>query len=86
MRLGFVSMNQATEGGETPIGNSRKIFSDIPQAIKDEFIAKGVTYHRNYGSIDLPWEEVFNTSDKQVVEQFCQGRNIGFEWRDNEAL
>jgi alpha-ketoglutarate-dependent taurine dioxygenase len=81
MRLGFVCMTPSNVGGETPIGDSRKIYSSIPNEIKEEFLAKKIKYIRNYGDIDLPWQEVFCTDSKEKVESFCSKRNIKLEWR-----
>jgi len=41
---------------------------------------------RNYGdSLDLPWQEVFQTSDRREVEMYCRNADIQFEWKgDNE--
>jgi hypothetical protein len=80
MRLGFVCMTPAPIGGETPIGDSRNIYKSIPDEIKEEFKAKKIKYIRNYGDIDLPWQEVFGTDVKAEVENFCNARNIQFEW------
>ncbi|MEV2909075.1 TauD/TfdA family dioxygenase [Paenibacillus larvae] len=39
-------------------------------------------YVRNYGEeVDLPWQNVFQTKDKSVVEQFCWEQNIKFFWQ-----
>lgn len=40
-------------------------------------------YVRNYSNIDLPWEEVFQTHDKNEVEAYCKANNILAEWTPN---
>lgn len=84
--IGFFCMVPAQVGGQTPICNSHQVYLDIPKQIRDKFEAKGVMYIRNYGDIDLPWQEVFQTSDKQEVEQYCKENNISFEWRRGDRL
>jgi alpha-ketoglutarate-dependent taurine dioxygenase len=87
MKILFFSMQTAKEGGETPIADSRKIFRLLDSQIRDEFIHKKVMYVRNYGAgLDLPWEEVFQTTDKGAVEQFCRQSAIDFEWMPHNRL
>jgi hypothetical protein len=85
-RIGFFCMIPAQEGGETPIADSRKIYRKIPVWIRDKFERKGLTYIRNYSDVDLPWEEVFQTTDRQQVEVYCKENNIDFEWLSSGNL
>src|SRR5947207_11188939 len=44
-------------------------------------------YVRNYGiGLDLPWQEVFQTSSKAVVEDFCNKSDMEFEWLADDQL
>ncbi|WP_281560966.1 TauD/TfdA family dioxygenase [Thalassomonas sp. RHCl1] len=86
MRLGFFCMLPSAEGGETPIADSRIILSKIPREIREKFAAKGIMYVRNFSDIDLPWQEVFNTQDRQEVEAYCHEHDIEFQWLDNGDL
>lgn len=87
MKLWFFSMQVANQGGATPIADSRKIFKAIPQEICDCFVRKGLMYVRNYGiGLDLPWQEVFQTSSKPVVEDFCRKSDMKFEWLADDQL
>lgn len=86
MRIGFVSMMPATTGGQTPIGCSKNIFASIPDEIKSEFSKKGICYIRNYGDVDLPWQEVFGTTKKSEVDKFCSQRNIKTIWKKDGKL
>jgi alpha-ketoglutarate-dependent taurine dioxygenase len=38
-------------------------------------------YVRNYSDIDIPWTDVFQTSDKAEVERYCNDNRLAFEWR-----
>ncbi|HZE64748.1 MAG TPA: TauD/TfdA family dioxygenase [Pyrinomonadaceae bacterium] len=87
MKLWFFSMLVAKQGGATPIADSRKIFKAISPEICDCFVRKGLMYVRNYGiGLDLPWQEVFQTSSKAVVEDFCQKSDMEFEWLADDQL
>lgn len=82
MRLGFYCQQPAAQGGATPISDSQKVFLAIDQDVREEFIAKNITYCRNYGMIDLPWQEVFQTENKAEVEAYCLANDIDFQWRE----
>jgi alpha-ketoglutarate-dependent taurine dioxygenase len=46
-----------------------------------------VMYLRNYGAgLGLPWQEVFQTSEKSEVEAYCRQAGISYEWLDGERL
>jgi alpha-ketoglutarate-dependent taurine dioxygenase len=87
LKLWFLSVIPARSGGRTPIADSRRVYERIPAAVRAEFIARGVMYVRNYGEgVDLPWQEVFQTDDKNEIERFCRSAGIEFEWRTGDAL
>lgn len=81
MKLSFFSLQVAEQGGETPIADSRRIYEAISPEIRDCFVRKGLMYVRNYGTgLDLRWQEVFQTSGKAVVEDYCRKAGMEFEW------
>lgn len=73
-------------GGATPISDSRYICKHLPTALLQKFEQKGVMYVRNYSNIDLPWSEVFQTEDRQQVEQYCDANQISYQWLDDNKL
>ncbi len=83
MRIGFTCLVPADKMGNTPISDSREAYQKIPIEIREEFERKNIKYVRNYSDIDLPWEEVFQTTSKTEVEQYCNENNLTFEWTDN---
>ena len=86
-KLFFYCELPSAEGGETPIADSHKVFQDIPQEIRESFAARKVMYVRNYGEgIDLPWQEVFNTRDRNEVESYCSHHGIQLEWKEGDRL
>lgn len=87
MKLWFFSMEVANTGGETPIADSRKIYHHIPSQIRDCFERRGLLYVRNYGTgLDLAWEDVFQTTSRQAVEDYCRQADIEFQWIGEDQL
>ncbi len=87
MKLWFFSMQVADERGETPITDSRKIYQHISAEIRECFESKGLMYVRNYGTgLDLAWEDVFQTSSRAEVEDYCRAAGIEFEWIGDDQL
>jgi alpha-ketoglutarate-dependent taurine dioxygenase len=87
LKIFFFCVTPAQQGGETPIGNCRKIFKRIDPKIRDRFIQKGVMYVRNFGDgFGLPWQTVFQTTEKSLVEEYCRNNDLEFEWKDGERL
>lgn len=85
MKIWFHCVTAAPEGGETPIADSRAIWRHMPEAIRRRF-APGVLYVRNYGEFDVPWQQVFNTSERAEVEAWCTRSGIRFEWKPDGGL
>ncbi|MEB3219807.1 MAG: TauD/TfdA family dioxygenase [Nostocales cyanobacterium 94392] len=87
MKIWFFCVEAASTGGETPIADSRKVFQRIDPKIKEKFIEKRIMYVRNYGQgLDLQWENVFQTTSKSEVENYCCNAGIEFEWKDEKNL
>jgi alpha-ketoglutarate-dependent taurine dioxygenase len=87
MKIWFYSVIPAETGGETPIADSREIYRRVPARIRERLVDKGLMYVRNYGGgLDVAWEQVFNTEDRQVVEQYCRAHAIQCEWKDDGEL
>ncbi|MCH9744187.1 MAG: TauD/TfdA family dioxygenase [Gammaproteobacteria bacterium] len=83
----FFSVIAAETGGETPLADSRNILKNIDQELVKKFDEKRVLYVRNYHpGVDLSWQEVFQTEDKQEVEQFCKNNDICCEWFNNNDI
>jgi alpha-ketoglutarate-dependent taurine dioxygenase len=86
MQIAFHCVKPADSGGETPIADSRKVFRSIPARIRKNFAERKLMYVRNYGDIDLPWQEVFKTDDRREVEAYCNENDISYEWRGQHRL
>lgn len=87
MRIGFLSLIVAETQGETPIADSRGVYARVPAAIREKFERLGVMYVRNYTPwMDLPWQNVFQTEDREQVNEFCRENGIQAEWVDEDHL
>lgn len=87
LKIWFYCVQPAAEGGATPIADSRKIYQKLDAKIKQKLIEKQIMYVRNYGGgLDLPWQTVFQTSQRQDVESYCRQAGIEWEWRSDDRL
>lgn len=87
MRICFFCLETAADGGETPIADSGQVFERIDPRIRERFVKNGVMYLRNYREgIDLPWQEVFDTTSKSAVEVYCQRVGMEYEWQSGNRL
>ncbi len=87
MKILFFCETPAQAGGETPIADCRRILRLINPAIRERFWKRQWMYVRNFGDgFGLPWQNVFQTTDKAVVEDHCRRDGIEFYWRDKDRL
>lgn len=86
MRIAFLSVVTAESGGATPIADSREVYRRIPARVRDAFESRRLLYVRNFGSLDLPWQEVFGTDDPEQVGVYCRANGIDHEWRSDGTL
>lgn len=82
MKIAFHCLEPAASGGETPISDSRRVYQAVPAAVRERLATRGVLYVRNYlPRIDLPWQEVFQTHERDEVERLCAATGIECRWR-----
>jgi alpha-ketoglutarate-dependent taurine dioxygenase len=87
MLVAFCCLQPATSGGATPIASVSAATKAIGSTLMDEFEQRKVKYVRHYRPyVDLPWETVFQTSDKNEVARFCEKVDIEHSWLDEETL
>jgi alpha-ketoglutarate-dependent taurine dioxygenase len=87
MKIWFYCAVPPVEGGETPIADSREIYRRVDRRIRDEFATRRLMYVRNYGTgFDLPWPEVFGTTDRTEVDAYCSARGIACAWSSDGEL
>ncbi len=82
--LSFFCIVVPQSGGETPLADSRYVLSKIDKKLVDKFNEKKILYKRNYiQGIDLSWQEVFQTYDRNMVTQYCQKHDMQFYWHEH---
>jgi alpha-ketoglutarate-dependent taurine dioxygenase len=87
LRVAFCCLRAPTSGGETPIADMREVGRRIGPRILARFEAKQVRYVRHYRPhVDIPWETVFQTHDRDQVAAFCADQGIEHAWLDDDTL
>jgi alpha-ketoglutarate-dependent taurine dioxygenase len=87
LRIVFYCDVEPSEGGRTPLVDSRRILARLRPQTVAKFERLGVAYVRNYlAGISLPWQEAFQTSDRSEVEAYCERQEIDCEWVDDSHL
>jgi len=87
MRIFFFCHVEPGAGGETPIADVREIYRQVPSEVRQKFREKKWAYVRNFGEgFGLPWQTVFQTDDRQAVEEYCGQNGIQCEWREDGRL
>lgn len=87
LKLFFLCVTPAAEGGETPIADTRRIYRRIAPEIRDRFFRKRYVYVRNFGDgFGVSWQTAFQTDDKAAVETYCYQNAIEFEWKAGDRL
>jgi alpha-ketoglutarate-dependent taurine dioxygenase len=87
--LYFCCLIPAGTGGETTLGDSRRILQNIDAKIIESFKNKKIRYVRNLypetGS-GYSWQEAFETVDKREVEDCCRKIGAKFQWKAGDVL
>jgi hypothetical protein len=86
-KIVFCCIEPASEGGETPIADSRKVLKDIDRSLVEKFKTRGVKYQRNlFEDLGMPWQEVFQTTDFEVVKDTCKKNAISYRVINKDKL
>ena len=86
-RILFCCQRPASEGGETPLVDSRAVFEQLDASVRGKFQELGVSYVRNYGTgFGLDWRDVFRTDSRSEVERMCRDNRMEAEWREGDRL
>jgi alpha-ketoglutarate-dependent taurine dioxygenase len=97
-RIAFYCKTAAARGGETIIGDLRKISRNIPASVIDKLQRLRVRNVRNYApasenlvaasyNLDLiPWNVSFETSSKDKVESICGAMGMEAIWNADGSL
>lgn len=87
MKIFFYCVTVAGQGGATPIIDCRKTYQTIDPAIIQRMTEKKLMYVRNFiKGLDVSWQQFFQTTDKERVEDYCRKAGIDFEWKGEDHL
>lgn len=87
MKIMFFCETPATEGGETPIVDVRRVLARIPEEIRARFADQGWMLVRNFGTgYGLSYQTAFQTNDKAEVSRYCKANDIQFESLEGDRL
>jgi alpha-ketoglutarate-dependent taurine dioxygenase len=87
LRVAFCCLVAPPEGGQTPVADLRRVHAAIGGDLMDRFESRRVRYVRHYRPhVDIPWEVVFQTSDRGQVGAYCDAHGIEHEWLDANTL
>ena len=90
-RLCFCCPQAPTSGGQTPLADSRRIVSSLPQDLVTEFEERQIAYIRNLRSqaapgLGLSWQAVWETDNRDEVEAYCAQEQIDIEWTEDGSV
>jgi len=78
--LTFHCRQPATEGGCTPIADSRRVYAAIDREVRERFERLGVMYLRNFGiGPGMSWRYAFDVSDEDELRAYCTAADIELE-------
>ena len=83
--------------GETPLTDMRKVYEDLAPEVRERFETRGIAMVRNYRAPtkkqrpwDItqlkPWVDMFQTTERAVVEEKCAREGFTPVWGDDDSL
>ena len=88
-RLYFFCAVAPESGGETTVGDSRRILQNIDPEVVDLFKSKKIRYDRNLSGDagnGYSWQDAFETDDRETVENHCRKIGAEYEWKADGGL
>lgn len=85
MKLFFFCLEEPTDGGQTPLVDSRAVYRAIRPDIRERFEQKGLLYIRNY-KYNRNWRQSYETDSRELVERVCRQADRTFEWGEDDSL
>ncbi len=87
LRISFLCLQPALEGGATPVADCRRLLRAIDPEVRARFLEKKVMYVRNFGDgFGITWQEAFGTEDREEMEAFCRRTGVEVEWKEGGRL
>ena len=87
LHIFFHCHTEPTQGGRTPLADSRRVLARLRPETVAEFERRGVRYVRNYvPGLSLAWQEAFGTESREEVEAYGRRADIAVEWIGEDQL
>jgi hypothetical protein len=83
----FYCQIPAEAGGETTLSDCRKLLGKLNTDLVHSFEKLGVRYTRYLAGSEgmgKSWQTTFETTDKQVIGEYCRHNNIDFFWEQED--
>ncbi|MFI2612902.1 TauD/TfdA family dioxygenase [Kitasatospora sp. NPDC018619] len=85
--LGFYCLQPPTTLGATPLADVRRVHEAIDPAVREEFARRRWMVVRNlHPDFGTPWQQIFNTEDREAVTAYCARSGIRTEWQPGGGL
>ncbi|HYD50486.1 MAG TPA: TauD/TfdA family dioxygenase [Terriglobales bacterium] len=96
-RIFFCCLIAPQHGGETPLVDFRRVYTDLDPQVRQRFVERGIRVVRNYSGPDevssrfdlwqlKPWNDMFGTTDRDEVEAICAREGFTPTWTSNGRL
>jgi alpha-ketoglutarate-dependent taurine dioxygenase len=87
MKILFFCVTAPEQGGETPIGDVRKVLQRLPPHVRERFAEKGWMLRRNFGDgFGLAWQTSYHVEDKDGLEDYLRRARVEYEWLGEDRL
>ncbi len=87
LRQWFYCVKASDGKGATPIIDCRQTYKELAPALVQRFAEKQLLYVRNFiDGLDVSWQQFFQTTQKERVEEYCRNASIDFEWKSEHHL
>ncbi len=84
--LYFWCATPASQGGETPLCDTREVFQRLDPAVRDRFVEQGWLYRRNFGTgIGFSWQSVYGVETFEELEEYCARNHMAVR-RDGDNV
>ncbi|MGV9980040.1 TauD/TfdA family dioxygenase [Micromonospora wenchangensis] len=87
MTLYFHCLQPPLERGATPLADTRAVLRELDPQVLEEFTRRRWMVRRNFTpDVGLPWQKVFDTTDRDQVTRYCAEHGIEAQWRGQDWL
>lgn len=90
-RIFFFCETPAAHGGETPIADMQRVYSQLDPNVRQRFESRGLRIIQNVPGVRSwrnyrTWQQMFATEDRAEVERACDREQIQHRWKPDGTL